>query len=206
MLDKRIPMCGVPYHRLTEYVNLLDEKGYRIAICEDGKTLVAKVQENDLDRAKDLINSYCADEFGQEADFSNLREVGLAYTTVGDADLETQVNANLVDFTIDRYISGVLVDQWRYETLRDMCGALENLDFNELTDYTDEQIELAEKGTEQKAAEATPATAAETKGEETPKQSEPAPVELAPPPKKVRRDLMPHVLYPEIQSEYRTNF
>ena len=196
-LDKRVPMCGFPYYKLTEYVNLLDEKGYRIAICEDGKTLIAKVQEqeSDLDRAKELINAYCADEFGQEADFSNLKEVGLAYTTVGDADLETQVNANLVDFTIDRYVAGVLVDQWRYNSLREMCDYLENLDFNGLTDYTDEQIELAEKGTEQKPTE------------DTPTQSEPAPVELAPPAqKKVKRDLAPHVLYPEIKSDYRTNF
>ncbi|MBR0230740.1 MAG: N-6 DNA methylase [Clostridia bacterium] len=196
-LDKRVPMCGFPYHKLTEYVNLLDEKGYRIAICEDGKTLIAKVQdrESDLDRAKELINAYCVDEFGQEADFSNLKEVGLAYTTVTDADFETQVNANLVDFTIDRYVAGVLVDQWRYNSLREMCDYLENLDFNGLTDYTDEQIELAEKGTEQKPTE------------ETPKQSEPAPVELAPPAqKKVKRDLAPHVLYPEIKSDYRTNF
>jgi N12 class adenine-specific DNA methylase len=294
-LDKRVPMCGFPVHKLEAYMDMLHDRGHDVVLFEDGRgeridsiyknepqdsmpvaridfldvndqvemstdytdegsflrdlfeenksgtrmritlyrdadgktiqqSFVSELKEpvptvsevpspfikenieSDLDYAKELINSYCADEFGQEADFSNLKEVGLAYTTIGDADLETQVNANLVDFTIDRYVAGVLVDQWRYNTLREMCDYLEALDFNELTDYTDEQIELAEKGTEQKAAETAPATVAEPKGEETPKQSEPAPVELAPPPKKVRRDLTPHVLYPEIQSEYRTNF
>ena len=192
------------------HLEIVDEpETNAIAEETDGKTLDVKdqEQESDLNRAKDLINAYCADEFGQEADFSNLREVGLGYTTVTDAELETQVNANLVDFTIDRYVAGVLVDQWRYNSLHEMCDYLETLDFNELTDYTDEQIELAEKGMEQKAVVETPVSAAEPKTEEAPIQSEPAPVELAPPvQKKVKRDLAPHVLYPEIKSDYRTNF
>lgn len=32
--DKRIPMCGVPYHALDRYLRLLVEKGFRAAICE----------------------------------------------------------------------------------------------------------------------------------------------------------------------------
>lgn len=30
----RIPMCGVPYHALEQYLERLVEKGYRVAICE----------------------------------------------------------------------------------------------------------------------------------------------------------------------------
>ncbi len=29
-----IPMCGVPYHSATHYINRLLKKGYSIAICE----------------------------------------------------------------------------------------------------------------------------------------------------------------------------
>ncbi|MBR5090535.1 MAG: N-6 DNA methylase, partial [Ruminiclostridium sp.] len=148
--------------------------------------------ETDLDRAKRLINEYCQEEFSEDADFSDLSAVGIAHTTVGDMGLETQVNANLVDYSIDRYIAGVLVDRWLYLDLNEMCGALENLDFNELTDYTDRQLEQAEKKAEEII-----------RNEETAKPE----AELAPPAqKKTKRDLAPHILYPEIKSDYRTNF
>lgn len=32
--NKRIPMCGVPYHASESYVNTLINKGYKVAICE----------------------------------------------------------------------------------------------------------------------------------------------------------------------------
>lgn len=33
-LDKRAPMCGVPYHSADSYIAKLIEKGYKVAICE----------------------------------------------------------------------------------------------------------------------------------------------------------------------------
>lgn len=33
-LDDRIPMCGVPYHAISIYIDKLIEKGYKVAICE----------------------------------------------------------------------------------------------------------------------------------------------------------------------------
>jgi len=33
-LDKRVPMCGVPYHAADNYINRLVQKGYKVAICE----------------------------------------------------------------------------------------------------------------------------------------------------------------------------
>lgn len=32
--DKKVPMCGVPYHAAENYLNRLLEKGYKVAICE----------------------------------------------------------------------------------------------------------------------------------------------------------------------------
>ena len=31
---ERIPLCGVPHHRLESYLARLVEKGYKVAICE----------------------------------------------------------------------------------------------------------------------------------------------------------------------------
>ena len=33
-LEKRVPMCGVPYHAADNYINKLIQKGYKVAICE----------------------------------------------------------------------------------------------------------------------------------------------------------------------------
>ena len=33
-LDERVPMCGIPYHSATIYIEKLLEKGYKVAICE----------------------------------------------------------------------------------------------------------------------------------------------------------------------------
>ena len=185
---ERVPMCGIPAHVLDNYTNQLQKRGIAVVVSslENGvrKTVPLdepseRLDENDmLDRAKAFINSYCQREFSQNADFSDLSRIGIAYTTVTDAEYETQVNANLVDFTIDRYVSGVLVDQWKYGSLGEMLNTLEYLDFNELVSYTDDQIALAEK-------------------EE---------LTLAPPQPVRKLKESPHVLLPEITSEYRTNF
>lgn len=33
-LDERVPMCGVPYHAIDNYIRKLIDNGYRVAICE----------------------------------------------------------------------------------------------------------------------------------------------------------------------------
>ncbi len=42
-----IPMCGVPYHAATNYIDILVEQGYKVAICEqveDPKTTKGMVK------------------------------------------------------------------------------------------------------------------------------------------------------------------
>lgn len=33
-LDERVPMCGVPFHSVTPYIEKLTQKGYKVALCE----------------------------------------------------------------------------------------------------------------------------------------------------------------------------
>ena len=33
-LEERVPMCGIPYHAASNYIDKLIEKGYKIGICE----------------------------------------------------------------------------------------------------------------------------------------------------------------------------
>ena len=99
-------------------------------------------QSDVMQTAQQLINEFCQSEYEEDADFSNLREIGVAYTTVGDDDLETQVNVNLEDFSVDRFVAGVLVESRKYGTLEELIEKeLEGLDFNDLTEYTDDQLE-----------------------------------------------------------------
>lgn len=32
--QEHIPMCGVPHHAASNYIDILVEKGYKVAICE----------------------------------------------------------------------------------------------------------------------------------------------------------------------------
>lgn len=100
----------------------------------------------DIKRAQKLINEYCQEEFGDDADFSNLSSIGIAYTTVEDReDLGIQVNVNLMDLYIDRTCGGVLVERLRFKNMNEMCKMLELLDFNELVYFSEDQIEWVEK-------------------------------------------------------------
>ena len=141
-------------------------------------------------------------------------------------ELDTQVMADLIEFKINRYINGAHIDSLLYNDLNEMCEALEDLDFNELTDYTDQQIEYAEKASVEVKAEDgnektetrsnTDLASSDEQGlltEET-IQAETQPdivsdpsVELTPPTeKRTRQAITPKVLYPEIRSNYRTNY
>ena len=85
-LEERAPMCGVPYHSNTTYIQKLIEKGYKVAICEqvedpkEAKGLVKRdvvkiitpgtlIDPNMLDETK---NNYVANIFniGKEYAFS----------------------------------------------------------------------------------------------------------------------------------------
>ena len=42
---------------------------------------------SDLEKAKELINEYCKSEFGYDADFSDMKNIGIAYTTITEDEL-----------------------------------------------------------------------------------------------------------------------
>ena len=50
-----------------------------------------------LGKATQLINEYCMEEFDQEADFSDLHHVDLAFRSTSDSEHTVEVSANLID-------------------------------------------------------------------------------------------------------------
>ena len=95
-----------------------------------------------ISEAKRLIETYCENEFQSPADFSDIRNIGLAYTTITEEEIEIQVNANLEDSSIDTYLDGILIRKSAYPSIKDLVKEeLSSLSFNSLIEYSDQEIE-----------------------------------------------------------------
>ena len=101
-----------------------------------------------LDIAKEIIDEYCREEFERDegADYTNLSEVNVAYTTTEDDKHEIQANVNLVDFKIETLVDGTVIRTEQYDTLEDLTEqGLKNLSFDDLVYLSEEELERVEK-------------------------------------------------------------
>ncbi len=145
----RVEMCGFPRHRLEAYLEKIrEENSVVISAVPDGKTeretfQMLRIGENsELEKAKELINKFCLDEYGEDADFSDMKNIDIAYTTLTDAEIPVQVSVNLVDFRIDRFIDNNHYDSRSYDSLEALInGELYSLDFDDLVYIPDEALE-----------------------------------------------------------------
>ena len=95
-----------------------------------------------IERAKGLISDFCRSEYDSEADFSDPTKIGVAYTTVTDDEIPVQVNIDLVNFRLERYLDGEHLETRRYASLQELiANELENLDFSDLIHVSDEDVE-----------------------------------------------------------------
>lgn len=89
-------------------------------------------------QAKETINAFCQEEYGVDADFSDLRKVGIAYSTVTDEELEAQIDLDLVNCVMRASVGGVPVGSVQCRDLADMNeNLLPNLDFSELIAFAE---------------------------------------------------------------------
>ncbi|WP_239255010.1 DNA mismatch repair protein MutS [Listeria ilorinensis] len=96
--DEKIPMCGVPYHSASGYIDTLIEKGYKVAICEqveDPKTTKGMVKREvvqlispgtvmDEKGLKEKENNYISALYRFED-----RECGFAYCDLSTGELKS---------------------------------------------------------------------------------------------------------------------
>ena len=95
-----------------------------------------------LERAKGLISNFCRSEYGSEADFSNPAKIGVAYTTITDDEIPVQVNIDLVNYRLERYLDDEHLETRQYGSLQGLISnELENLDFSDLIHVSDEDVE-----------------------------------------------------------------
>ncbi len=147
------PVCGIynrgdkmeiePYRELTTFPALL-----RTAMLEHNPDKPVEIMdfqrtfETPLDKAKWLINDFCEVEYREGADFDDLHNVGLAFTTLTDDELPIQVTADLVDFKITHEFDGEVYNTEQYDSIEDMIeNGLIGLDFSDLVSVPDEVIE-----------------------------------------------------------------
>lgn len=147
------PVCGIynrgdkmeiePYREMTTFPALL-----RTAMLEHNPDKPVEIMdfqhtfETPLDKAKFLINDFCEAEYREGADFSDLHNVGLAFTTLTDDELPIQVTADLVDFKITHEFDGEVFDTEQFDSIEDMIeNGLTDLDFSDLVSVPDEVIE-----------------------------------------------------------------
>ena len=95
-----------------------------------------------LERAKGLISDFCRSEYGSEADFSDPAKIGVAYTTITDDEIPVQVNIDLVNYRLERYLDDEHLETRQYGSLQELItNELENLDFSDLIHVSDEDVE-----------------------------------------------------------------
>jgi N12 class adenine-specific DNA methylase/adenine-specific DNA methylase len=95
-----------------------------------------------MERAKGLISDFCRSEYGSEADFSDPAKIGVAYTTVTDDEIPIQVNIDLVNYRLERYLDDAHLETRQYGSLQEIItNELENLDFSDLIHVSDEDVE-----------------------------------------------------------------
>ena len=104
--------------------------------------LQGQAEQTLLERAKGLISDFCRSEYGSEADFSDIAKIGVAYTTITDDEIPVQVNIDLVNYRLERYLDDEHLETRQYGSLQELItNELENLDFSDLIHVSDEDVE-----------------------------------------------------------------
>lgn len=111
-LDEKIPMCGVPHHAASIYLDKLIEKGYKVAICEqvedpkDAKGIVrrevVRIVSKGTVMSDDMLDARSNNFIGAIKDLNHA--FSLSY-----ADLSTgEFNTILIEYDINKVINEVV--------------------------------------------------------------------------------------------------
>ena len=143
----------------------------------------------ELEQARELINAYCMEEFDQEADFSDLSHVDLAFSATSDSEHTVEVYADLTLFQIVCRVDEETVREIACDSLPELNEYLANLEFDRMVADAEEAFTAMQQ---------------ETAEPEQPAEEE-QPAALAPP-KPRRERVVFSALHPEIPADQRSNF
>lgn len=114
-----------------EYLNLI-------------RSALGKSALNDLmiPIAKKLIDDFCNREYDRDdgADYSDLRNIGIAYTETENGLFPIQSSVNLVDYSVITKVNDEVVKTEQFGSLKDLItNKLSNLEFSDLV-YVEESL------------------------------------------------------------------
>ena len=159
--DKNVTLSNPKYPLLSEDMPR-DVFERRLRESEVNDRLIVQ-NEVDLTEAKRLIDEYCLDEFESEADYADLEHVALAFTTTGDGEHTVEAQADLVHFSINRYVDGQLFESRSYDSIEELISNdLQALDFSDLTYFDQQEAVVSYPVEEEVQAEESPDVAVGT--------------------------------------------
>ncbi len=112
---------------------------------------VIDMAQAQLERAKWLINAYCMEVFEQEADFSDLSHVPLAFSSTSDSAHTVEISVDLVSFRLSYLVDGSEAASIQCAGFRDLNEFLANLDFDEMVAFAEEEYNKQRQGQEHPA-------------------------------------------------------
>ena len=105
-------------------------------------------QNRELEEARQLINEYCLAVFDQEADYSDLSHVDLAFSATSDSEHTVEIFTDLAAFRLVYQVDGEIVHEIDCGSMSELNDYLANLDFDEMVAYANDryQQEQANRG------------------------------------------------------------
>ena len=100
---------------------------------------LSRKAEAAMGKARELINAYCMEVFGEEADFSDLSHVPLAFSSTGDGTHTIEVSADLTAYRLIYEVAGEVAVTLQCHDMDDLNEHLANLDFDEMVAYAEGQ-------------------------------------------------------------------
>lgn len=155
--NEKTAMCGFPKHSLERYVKSLNTFGFSVvALSVEGGIKKENLypylplsEDYKIKRAKELINNFVNKEYERDdgADFSDLTNVNIAYTNLGDnEEHEVQASVDLVHFAVNKYYDGKLAESSEYKSLDELITfELEGLSYDDLVYIDEDKIAELEK-------------------------------------------------------------
>ena len=97
------------------------------------------IERTPLETAKSLIDAYLQEEFGQDADYSDLSNVTLAYGSTSDSEYTIEIYADLESNRLVYQVGYETVHEVKCEDLQELNEYLANLDFDQMLAYAESQ-------------------------------------------------------------------
>ncbi len=159
-LEERVPMCGVPHHAYSSYVDALIDKGYKVAICEqleDPKTVKGMVKRDVIQivtkgtRLDNRVDSKSNNFIANIYDFNTC--YGISYADISTGEIfckiilneEREIIREVVKNSFNEVIVSENVDRGLINTLRSVYNIIvtitKDLYDNDIYSYIYSEIE-----------------------------------------------------------------